>query len=148
MKKISLLSICAGLALVWAGCKKESMGTKPQLTFNSFNQTEVIENQQQYLNISFQVKDSDGDLENGCFLQTIFDSRTDTANFDRIQMPGLEAHKGSKLDAEVILHLTNINFSSGNTTIPDSVRFRVYIEDDAGNKSDTVLTPKLPLIKQ
>lgn len=147
MKKIFLLSIIVSFIAALAACKKDSIGTKPQLTFNSYSLNEVIENNSN-LDISFQVQDSDGDIENQFWIQTFFDSRTDTFNFEPRQMPNLGSHKGGKLDAEVILHLESINLSSGTTTIPDSVHFRVYIEDNAGNKSDTISTPKLAIIKQ
>ncbi|KAA2243681.1 hypothetical protein F0L74_14475 [Chitinophaga agrisoli] len=147
MKK--LLSLSAVACLLMVACSKDSIGTKPVLTFKSYSQPVVdLTNSESGLQAFFQIQDGDGDIENGFWVQTFFDSVTDSLNFERKQMPNIDAHVGGKVDAEVILTLDNISLSPPNNTVPDSIHFRIYVEDNAGNKSDTITTPKVALLKQ
>lgn len=102
------------------------------------------------LDVHFQVKDGDGDIENTFNFAAIYDLQPepDTAFASR-QMPKLDAHKGTNLTAEVILRLEPIDFPGNTTGIPkDSVHYLVFITDDAGNISDTIATPKVEILYQ
>jgi hypothetical protein len=100
------------------------------------------------LDVHFQIKDGDGDVENTLSFAAIYDLQPepDTA-FTHREMPNLDAHNGTNLTAEVILHLEPIDFP--NTGIQkDSVHYVAYITDNAGNISDTIATPKVEIIYQ
>jgi hypothetical protein len=144
MKKIAFLSLFSLLAV--GACKKDSLGTKPVIAFKSYSSSPVSADAG--MDVTFDVSDGDGDIENSFNFAAIYDTApTDTA-FESRPMPGLDAHKGTKLTAEVILHLINTDFPQigANPVEKDSVHYLVFIEDDAGNKSDTIVTPKLQVI--
>ncbi|SEW27261.1 hypothetical protein SAMN05428988_3840 [Chitinophaga sp. YR573] len=141
MKKMLFLSLFALTAIT--ACKKDSLGTKPVITFKSYSSVPISSSYG--LDITFEVKDGDGDIENSFNFAAIYDTQpTDTA-FESRPMPELDAHKGTKLTAEVVLHLVGTDFpQTGANPIPkDSVHYLVYIVDDANNHSDTIVTPKV-----
>jgi hypothetical protein len=145
MKKTLILSLFT-LAAICGGCGKDSIGTKPMVSFLSYSSSPVIASFG--MDVNFQVKDGDGDIENSFNFAAIYDtSPLDTA-FESRPMPGVEAHKGTDLTAEVILHLSGIDFpQNGTNPVPkDSVHYLVFITDNAGNISDTITTPKLEVL--
>ena len=150
MKKI--LSLFAVTTLVLAACSKDSgSGTKPEISFKSYSIPFIVDSLVDNFDVSFQVKDGDGDIENLFYFQTIIDSDPLTAEdtvYQFRQMPNIGAHKGSKVDDEVIYNMISSDFKIYNINIkPDSLRLRVFIIDEAGHSSDTILTPKLGIIK-
>ena len=55
---------------------------------------------------------------------------------------------GGKVDAEQIYNMVGTDFKIYNsTTQPDSLRLKVFVVDEAGHSSDTILTPKLGIVK-
>jgi len=141
MKKMLFLSLFALMAIT--ACKKDSLGTKPVITFKSYSSVPISSNYG--LDITFEVKDGDGDIENSFNFAAIYDTQPTDTGFTSHPMPSLDAHKGSKLTAEVVLHLLSTDFpQTGPNPIPkDSVHYLVYIVDDANNHSDTIVTPKV-----
>ncbi|SHM80329.1 hypothetical protein [Chitinophaga sp. CF418] len=147
MKKILVLSLFALAVISGSGCGKDSIGTKPMISFLSYSSDPVIPSNG--LDVHFQVKDGDGDIENTFNFTAIYDSQPEDTSFSGRKMPNLDAHKGTNLTAEVILHLEPIDFPGNTTGIPkDSVHFLVFITDNAGNISDTVATPKTEILYQ
>ncbi|MBW8683676.1 hypothetical protein [Chitinophaga rhizophila] len=147
MKKTLVLSLFA-LATILGSCGKDTIGTKPIITFLSYSSSPI--DASFGTDVNFQVKDGDGDIETSFNFATIYDSQpalVDTP-YESRPMPKLEAHKGTNLNAEVILHLTATDFpQQGDFPIPkDSVHFLVFITDNAGNISDTIVTPKVEIL--
>jgi hypothetical protein len=141
MKKTLFLSLLA-LTVITA-CKKDSLGTKPVISFKSYSSVPITASYG--LDITFQVKDGDGDIENSLNFAAIYDTKpTDTA-FESRPMPGLDAHKGSSITADVVLHLVGTDFpqTGDNPILKDSVHYLVYVIDDKSNHSDTIVTPKV-----
>lgn len=145
MKKILVLSLFALAVISGSGCGKDSIGTKPMISFLSYSSSPVIPSNG--LNVHFQVKDGDGDIENTFHFATIYDIQTEPdTTFAERAMPDLEAHNGTNLTAEVILNLEPIDFT---TNVPkDSLHYLVFITDNAGNISDTIVTPKVEILAQ
>jgi hypothetical protein len=142
MEKMLFLSLLAMTAIV--ACKKDSLGTKPVITFKSYSSSPVSSNGG--MDVTFEVKDGDGDIEGTLNFAAIYDTLPDdTANYEGRPMPQLDAHKGSSLTAQVILHLVPTDFpQTGDLPIAkDSLYYKVYVVDDKGNHSDTIRTPKL-----
>jgi hypothetical protein len=143
MKKLLFLSLFS--LVVYTACKKDSLGTKPVLSFISYSSNPIIA--AGGADVTFNIKDGDGDVENTFNFTAIYDRDPTDTNFAARQMPGLENFKGSKLDAEVVLHLLdndlNVNAVPG---LKDSVHFLVYVIDNANNSSDTIATPKVQII--
>ncbi|SFW63526.1 hypothetical protein [Chitinophaga sancti] len=144
MKKIAFLSLFSLLAI--GACKKDSIGTKPVITFKSYSSSPVSADAG--MDITFNVTDGDGDIENTFNFAAIYDVKPLDTPFTSRPMPKLDAHKGTKLTAEVVLHLINTDFPqiADNPIKKDSVHYLVFIQDDAGNYSDTIVTPKLQVV--
>lgn len=145
MKKSLLLSLFA-LTVITA-CKKDSIGTKPVITFKSYSYTPI--DNRVGVDITFEVKDGDGDIENSFNWAAIYDrDSTREPIFTARQMPGIDQHKGTKLTADVILHLGTIDIEndSTNSILKDSVRFVVFVIDNKDNSSDTIKTPKVEVL--
>ncbi|HEU4554215.1 MAG TPA: hypothetical protein VFS25_15325 [Chitinophaga sp.] len=150
MKKILLLS--AAVSLIFTACSKDSAsGTKPTITFKSYS-IPYIDSLTSDFDAAFQVTDGDGDIQNTFNFRIILDSDPTTLNdtvFEARQMPDIGAHKGSKVDAEVIYNLQGSDFKIYDPFVkPDSLRLQVFIMDDEGHSSDTITTPKLGIIKE
>lgn len=146
MKKILVLSLFALAVISGSGCGKDSIGTKPMISFLSYSSSPVIP--ANGLDVHFQVKDGDGDVESTFSFVAMYDiqASTDTV-FEHRDMPGLDAHNGTNLNAEVILHLQPIDFPGGPPAVTkDSLHYLVYVTDNAGNISDTIATPKVEIV--
>jgi hypothetical protein len=149
MKKILILSALSLVAFL--GCKKDKNGgTKPVLTFKSATTLDVPKEMEEVL-LYFNVKDGDGDLEGNWHVVELF-HYPDPDKFDVMPLPKLESHKGTKIDAEMIIILSDVR--QGNflplhwpdpVYNPDTVQYKVFVTDNAGNSSDTVVTPKIVL---
>ncbi|PWV49819.1 hypothetical protein [Chitinophaga sp. S165] len=147
MKKILVLSLFALAVISGSGCGKDSIGTKPMLSFLSYSSDPVIP--ANGLEVRFQVKDGDGDIENEFWFSPMYDTAPEDTNFTSRKMPDLEAHNGTSLNAEVLLQLDPIDLSGGTGGIAkDSLHFLIYIVDNANNISDTISTPKVEVIYQ
>lgn len=146
MKKMLFLSLMAGLVMI--ACKKEKLGTKPVLTFKSYSGSQVFSSYG--MDVTFEIKDGDGDIESTFHYASMFDQAANPLDtiFEERQMPNLEAHNGTNLTADVILHLTPTDFpQTGDNPIPrDSVHYLIYVVDNAGNFSDTIATSKIEVL--
>ncbi len=84
MKKILFLSAFSLVAMI--GCKKDDdIGSKPVLTFKSASSMDVPKELQD-LQIFFNVKDGDGDLENTWNVVDLY-HYPDTTKFDALPFP-------------------------------------------------------------
>lgn len=150
MKKIIALS---AIIFAFAGCKKDDAeGNKPKLTFKSVS-AEDVPADVKMVTFTFQLQDGDGDTENALYYNDIrFDDET---KFDMVRMPLLESHKGIKLDAEVVLYVSDLpdnvipRLREGRDPSlvpnPDTMQYRVFVLDNAGNSSDTITLPKVAI---
>ena len=142
MNKKLLLSLFTFLAV--GACKKDSLGTKPVITFKSYSSSVAFANYN--LDVTFDVADGDGDIENTFSVAGIYDLAPTDTIWTAKNMPDLDAHNGTKVNAEVVLHLSSIDFIRNDDNKPtDSVHFLVFIEDNAGTFSDTIATPKIEI---
>lgn len=153
MKKIVALSI---VLIGFMGCKKDDpKGNKPVLTFKSVSTLDVAKGED-LLVYTFDLSDGDGDTEGAMW---VHDSRLfrndplDTTYTD-VLFPLLESHKGTKLKAEVELYVSDgiesvrMRLRDGippSATNPDTMQYRVFVIDNAGNSSDTLLLPKVAI---
>jgi hypothetical protein len=147
MKKVIILSLFSLVAVT--ACKKDdSVGTTPVITFKSYSSSPVVA--ANGMDMTFEVKDGDGDIENSLNFAAIYDTDLVDTAFQARPMPGLDNNKGRNLTAEVVLHLLGTDFPQvgTNPVAKDSVHFLVYIQDDAGHISDTIATPKIQVIYQ
>ena len=149
MKKIFVLST---ILIAFLGCKKDNTveGNKPKLTFKSVS-AEDVPADMKLLSVTFRLQDNNGDTEAAMYVNDIrFDDET---KFDEIFMPALESHKGIKLDAELTLYVSDLGddirlrLRDGRdpdiVPNPDTLQYRVFVLDNAGNSSDTITLPKV-----
>lgn len=147
MKKILFLSLFALTVVV--ACKKDSIGTKPQISFMSYSSSPVYSSNG--MDITFEVRDGDGDIENTLNFAAVYDiDPTLDTTYEGRPMPDLDAHAGGNLKAEVTLHLIGTDFPqiAPNPILKDSVHYLVFVLDNAGNSSDTIVTPKVEVLYQ
>lgn len=145
MKKMLFLSLLA--LIVISACKKDSLGTKPVISFKSYSSSPIIA--KNGVNITFQLKDGDGDVQNVVNFAAIYDSNPTDTFYTARQMPDLEANNGTNLTADMILQMAPIDLAHTDETIlKDSVTFLVYVLDQKSNSSDTVSTPKTEILYQ
>ncbi len=153
MKKMILLS---AIAFGFFACKKdEASGTRPILTFKSVTMEDVPVEVEQ-IEFNFNLQDGDGDTEGNLYFLDLYRMDTSTDNgrnpYEFIKMPGLEIHKGTKINAELTLIMGDLSQTTfirlrDNTQPPpskvDTSQMKVFIVDNAGNSSDTLLLPKV-----
>jgi len=143
MKKMLLLSVIICLAYA---CKKESMSSKPQISFKSYS-IPSIDTLTQEFNIEFNVKDGDGDIEDYIYMLNYVDGTPpqNEDDFASRKMPSIEANKGNSVNAIVSVRMENNDFrvNIDDNIDPDSFHVRAFIIDNAGNSSDTITTPKI-----
>lgn len=146
MKKMLFLSLFALTAIT--ACKKDSLGTKPVITFKSYSSAPITASFG--VDLTLQVKDGDGDIQNTLNFAAIYDSQPTDTGFTSRPMPDLDSHAGTSLTADVILHLIGTDFPQigPNPVLKDSVHFLVYVIDDEDHHSDTIATPKVEVLYQ
>lgn len=150
MKKIIALS---AILFAFAGCKKDNVeGNKPKLIFKSVS-AEDVPAELKMVTFEFQLQDGDGDTEDAMYINDIrFEDET---KFEMVRMPALESHKGTKLDAELTLYVSDMSdvvfmrLRDGRdpdlVPNPDTMQYRVFVLDNAGNSSDTITLPKIAI---
>lgn len=149
MKKILFLFLVAGL---FYACKKDNVGTKPIISFLSYD-LPAVDSFTQVLNVTFKVQDGDGDIENVIgfklhYIQAVTPPLTDS--FTRATMPSIGGNKGNSVNAQVTINMTTDRFKLWNEDqglAPDSLWYSAFILDNAGHSSDTINTPKIPIYK-
>ncbi|UYQ91294.1 hypothetical protein MKQ68_14470 [Chitinophaga horti] len=144
MKKLFILS--AVLLTTVMGCSKEENGDdKPVIKFKSYSVPEIPAGFQGNLVVTLDVADGDGDIEDTLFIQTNWTTSTTTLNYDPRRMPGIGAYKGTNLKAEVQLLLDNTYVIPNPEGYQDndSIYFRIYVQDNSKNISDTIVTPPI-----
>lgn len=144
MKKILVVST---LVLLLA-CNKDKFQTKPQIEIVNYN-TKVVGKGQQLV-IDLQFTDKEGDLSEGKFVY--IHKRTNrrllpvTLNYpDSVinTVPVFPDH--SKGEFSLHLDYTNLQRSPVEN---DSIYFRFVVVDRAGNKSDTVNSDQIVVLRQ
>lgn len=148
MKKVIILSLLS-LSIITSCSKDKGSDTKPVITFTSYSYAPI--QAAGGVDVTFEVRDGDGDIENTFNVAPIFDQDPtipDSVPFTPHPMPGLDNNKGRNLTAQVILHLFPTDFPQvgANPVTKDSVRYRVFVVDDAGHSSDTIVTPKVQVL--
>ncbi|RAJ83570.1 hypothetical protein CLV59_103538 [Chitinophaga dinghuensis] len=151
MKKFLLLFLFA--AFVVLSCNKDNYGPIPTISFESWSLPSIDSNTA-VVNAFFRVKDGDGDIDSAIFYRIhyfIANPATDTARFGMKHMAGIGENTGKSVNAQVKLPLEKIDFVrwiEHTEDRPDSMWMEVFIQDRAGNISDTITTKKIPIFKK
>lgn len=144
MKKILFLFLAAGLLYA---CKKDNIGSKPLLSFKSYSEDSITPTTTTFL-VTLDVQDGDGDIEDSIGV-AMFKNSEQATSTDTIwtyyKMPGIGQNKGNKVRADVILTFGEIDFAAAYNPVPgDSAHYIAFLRDNAGNISDSIVTPKFP----
>lgn len=143
------------LLTVLVSCSKDKPSTKPSIKFKSINGTDFLA--ESVVNISLDYTDKEGDLGNGIItyirdrinLKPITDpASNDKADTIQSALPDFPKTStgeitlripGSFLDEDPLPQNDSANASIYN----DTVVFKIFVQDVAGNVSDTITTPEV-----
>jgi hypothetical protein len=143
------------LLTVSVSCSKDKLGTKPSIKFKSINGTDFLA--QSTVNINLEFTDKEGDLGGGLItyirnrinIKPIQDpasnDKTDTIPLVLPDFPEKSTGDitiridGGFLDEDPLPGNDSANASKYN----DTIVFKIFVTDLAGNVSDTVTTPQV-----
>lgn len=136
-------------SLVLLACDKSTFNSKPTLEFRSVRSTDLV--QGDLLDIRLRVLDKEGDISDTLFIRAATNRCPNNAVNLFYQVP--EVPLKNDLDAEIVMRFLigvigefpvyNLNLCPG----VDTVNFRFWIKDKAGNISDTIGTAEPILIR-
>ncbi|MFY0254519.1 hypothetical protein ACDQ55_11245 [Chitinophaga sp. 30R24] len=144
MKKILFLFLVAGL---FYACKKESIGAKPFISFKQYS-TDSVAPETEAMEIVLNIKDGNGDIEDSIWVASFFERGDYDSTYYPKKMPSIGANKGSKVTGEVSVLLSGTDLKFHQSGVNDSIHFKIFVRDNAGNYSDTIVTPKIPYQSQ
>jgi len=152
---ITTITVCVLLA----ACSKDKFTTKPQLELKSVNGTSFVTNSN--ISFNFVVTDKEGDIQDSMWIQKISlvcnDPNNPSDSISRVPtpylLPVISKSRNLKVDLDV-----NYTYGSNNPGgyVPisrcaeqrdDSIYFRFWLRDKAGNVSDTVTSETITLLK-
>ncbi len=145
MKKILLISTVFVLIIA---CSKDKFQTKPQISIKSYN-TKVVQSNQN-LEITFVYTDKEGDLGNGQFVYypirlNINTLPVGTGYVDSVvnvisgDLPNID-----KGDINLALPWVDLHKSNAEN---DTILLKFVVVDRAGNRSDTLTSDRLVILK-
>jgi hypothetical protein len=139
------------IAVFIFACNKDKYNTKPQITFKSVNETTIAKNKD--LRFKLSVTDKEGDLTDSLFIYKISrNCNKDTVRFFN-KMPTFPTNTNLEIPVEVNFtyglqgNYPAITISSSCGNRNDSCSFKFIIKDKAGNKSDSVVSPEIVILK-
>lgn len=140
------------LLLLVAGCtRKSTLSEVPKITFNSLNpQVLRAGSSTEATQISFTVEDGDGDIGFGTRNLYLVDSRdeSEVAMIIPTIPQEYQPQKGLKGTVEVIYLAAWLSLRPDtNHLTRDTLRWKIYIKDEAGHTSNTIYTDSLYLFK-
>lgn len=136
--------------LVALSCSKGSLETKPSIEIKDINATSLRDDQDFLITLNY--RDREGDLGNGLLTyirqrQNVLPVVNDLADTVRYQIPDFP--KESKGEIQVRINAGFLNERPANPPDivsdinNDTVNFRIFVTDVAGNSSDTISTGPL-----
>ncbi|MBV7532207.1 hypothetical protein [Chitinophaga sp. sic0106] len=147
MKKFLFLLLVVAMA---GACNKDSYGPVPILSFEGYSVPSIDSTTTSFEAI-FRVKDGDGDIDSSIFYTIHYHIPSTLEEQANAPMPNIGQNTGKSVSAQVKVTLEAIDFVrwvEHTGTRPDSLWMEVFIQDRAGNISDTIQTTKIPLYKR
>ena len=154
--KISFLIVAIAVCVLIVACGKDKYNTTPQLEFKSVNGSSFPNGS--LVSFKFNVTDKEGDILDTMWIQkfSIICPDSDTEVPTPYLLPNFTTTKHLKVELDV-----NYGYGAGNSIyVPldrslcasnqqrnDSIYFRFWMKDEAGNVSDTVTTDPITLLK-
>ncbi|HUQ66248.1 MAG TPA: hypothetical protein VM101_08840 [Flavitalea sp.] len=122
-------------------CSKDKLNTRPSLEIKNINTTDVLPGQQLVINLNY--KDKEGDLGSGLItyirdrlnIKPIPDAASnDKADTTRSPLPDFPKTTSGEIQLKI-----DGTFMSEDPFENDTMTFKIYVTDVAGNVSDTLL---------
>jgi hypothetical protein len=133
------------LLLIIVSCSKDTFQSKPQLTLKSVSSTVVPVNSG--FEVTMRLTDKEGDFYDTIWVSKIT-TRCPTSNFaDSLlyRVPG-DAPRTSNFDGEVLVYFNYYDIQP-QCIRPDTAVFSFWMKDKKGNKSDTVRTSPIIILR-
>ena len=145
--KITVIFALVLIIAVVASCGKDKFKTQPQIEIKSINKKTI--GRQDILTIRLRFTDKEGDLANGKFVYipkrlNIRPLPPTIPTYDSVRLP-IPTFPNEN-DGEFDLELAWINLHKSDIE-NDTITMRFVVVDRGNNKSDTVSTDKLVILK-
>ncbi|MDD2791611.1 MAG: hypothetical protein PHD73_00420 [Sediminibacterium sp.] len=146
------LLILLTFATFFYGCKKSSYTTRPQISFNSVNSTVLY--QGNIVTFQLDFTDKEGDIQDTLWVEKISRTCPTTPGVQFIsknKVPNFTATSNldGKLEISFVYNANVPGVSSiiGCSNKNDTSYFRFWLKDKANNRSDTIASPDIILVK-
>lgn len=147
-KLLILLTITA----FFCGCKKNTYTTKPQISFNSASKT--VLNQGDIVTFKINFTDKEGDIQDTLWVQKISRTCPTTAGVQFIspnKIPDFTPTSQLKGTLEISFaynaNVGGVSSIIGCSNKNDTSYFKFWLKDKAQNRSDTIASPNIVLIR-
>ena len=129
------------VVLIFAACDKNKLNTKPSIEIKNVNTTDVLPDQELVIGLNY--KDKEGDLGGGLItyirerlnIKPIQDPQSnDKADTTRSILPDFPKTTSGEIELKI-----PAAFMSEDPFDNDTMNFKIYVTDVAGNSSDTVI---------
>ncbi len=140
-------------------CDKDKLETKPSIKISAYNpKDDVIQlnnnNQQQFeYSIELEFADKEGDIDDTLWIQKVIKNKgtvVDPNRSDAIEL-GLKMKvpefSGNKR-GDIIYQFTPSDMRGRNSASRDTICFRFMLKDKKNNKSDTITSKTIEVIKR
>lgn len=127
--------------LTFVACDKNKLNTKPSIEIKSVNTTDVLPGGQLVINLNY--KDKEGDLGGGLItyvrdrlnIKPIQDpASNDKADTTRSVLPDFPKTTSGEIELKI-----DGTYMSEDPFENDTMNFKIYVTDVAGNTSDTLI---------
>jgi hypothetical protein len=138
--------LIASIFLLILSCGKDTFQSRPQLTLKSVSTTLVPV--QGDLQIIMRLTDKEGDFVDTVWVEKIT-TRCPSSNFrDSLlyRIPD-DVPRSKNFDGEVVMSFTYAFELQPRCARPDTAVFSFWMRDEKGNRSDTVRTPPIIILR-
>lgn len=148
----NILGIIVVVSLILVACNKDKFQTKPQLFIKSINKTSFVIGDN--IKIQLEFTDAEGDVQDTLWVQRT--SRICPASIGvsftvPTKIPNFESTKNQKGIFEINYRYgridDNMPILNGCSNRNDTSFFKFWMKDKAGNRSDTVTTTSISLLR-
>jgi hypothetical protein len=146
------LLILLAIPVMFYACKKDTYNTKPQISIKSINSKELKQGELLIFQLTF--TDAEGDIQDSLWIQKISRTCPNTAGAQftsRVLIPDFTPTSNLKGILEVgyayNANIQGYSSMSGCGTRNDTCYFKFWMQDKQKNKSDTITTENIVLLK-
>lgn len=136
------------LGALLSGCAKDKFTTAPQLTFKSVNTDRLQVGERLQITLSF--TDAEGDISDSIYVEQVPDPRCPAGGGFKAmyKIPSFPTAKNLKGDIQITYgYRVSPQLREPLCNFSDTCYFRFMLKDKAQNKSDTISTSRIVLVK-